>query len=357
MRVRRVVLLLLLPVLAVAGLWQLFGGASGGNPAYTPPPPSVGVARITMREIEEHIEALGTTSSWESIEVRSTVTEFVEAIHFSDGQAVARNDPLLTLVQREEVAKLAEARAFLDEQIREVRRIEGLVASKSLSRNQLDERRTLLEIARQRVAGAEAAVADRNIRAPFAGVLGLRSVSPGALVTPETVITTLDDIATLRLDFPVPSIYLRSLRTGDTVSATTPALAGHQFAGEVIGIDSRVNPVDRSVRLRARIDNRELLLKPGMLLNVDLRHERRNALLIPEQAIIHYQRDHFVLLIDSADGNRVQRRQIEVGLRIPGSAEVLGGLAEGDLVVIEGLTVRPGQQVQKREQPLTGTAQ
>lgn len=131
MRVRRVVLLLLLPVLAVAGLWQLFGGASGGNPAYTPPPPSVGVARITMREIEEHIEALGTTSSWESIEVRSTVTEFVEAIHFSDGQAVARNDPLLTLVQREEVAKLAEARAFLDEQIREVRRIEGLVASKS----------------------------------------------------------------------------------------------------------------------------------------------------------------------------------------------------------------------------------
>ena len=115
MRVRRVVLLLLLPVLAVAGLWQLFGGASGGNPAYTPPPPSVGVARITMREIEEHIEALGTTSSWESIEVRSTVTEFVEAIHFSDGQAVARNDPLLTLVRREEVAKLAEARAFLDE--------------------------------------------------------------------------------------------------------------------------------------------------------------------------------------------------------------------------------------------------
>lgn len=353
----RAVLLLLLPVLAVAGLWKLFGGASGGNPAYTPPTPSVGVARVAMREIEEQIEALGTTSSWESIEVRSTVTEIVEAIHFSDGQVVARNDPLLTLVQREEVAKLAEARAFLDEQIREVRRIEGLVASKSLSRNQLDERRTLLEIARQRVAGAEAAVADRNIRAPFDGVLGLRSVSPGALVTPQTVITTLDDIATLRLDFPVPSMYLQRLRTGDKVTATAPALAGQRFAGEVIGIDSRVNPVDRSVRMRARIDNREMLLKPGMLLNVDLRQERRDALLIPEQAIIHYQRDHFVLLIDSADGNRLQRRQIEVGLRIPGSAEVLAGLAEGDLVVIEGLTVRPGQQVQIREQPLTGTAQ
>ena len=174
---------------------------------------------------------------------------------------------------------------------------------------------------------------------------------------PETVITTLDDIATLRLDFPVPSIYLRSLRTGDEVRATTPALAGQPFAGEVIGIDTRVNPIDRSVRLRARIDNRELLLKPGMLLNVELHHGRRRVLLVPEQAIIHYQRDHFVLLLDSADGNSVQRRQIKVGLRIPGSAEVLSGLAEGDLVVTEGLTVRPGQQVQIREQPLAGTVE
>lgn len=357
MSVARFVLLLLLPVLAAAGLWKLFGAAGGGNPAYVPPVPMVAVAPVAMREIEERIEALGTTSSWESIEVRSTVTEFVEAIHFSDGQVVAGNDLLLTLVQREEVAKLAEARAFLDEQVREVRRIEGLVASKSMSRNQFDERKTLLEIARQRVAGAEAAVADRNIRAPFAGVLGLRSVSPGALVRPETVITTLDDIATLRLDFPVPSTYLQSLRTGDKVRATTPALAGQQFTGEVIGIDTRVNPVDRSVRLRARIDNRERSLKPGMLLNVELHHGRRSALLVPEQAIIHYQRDHFVLLLERADGNRVQRRQIKVGLRIPGSAEVRSGLAEGDLVVTEGLTVRPGQQVQIREQPLAGSAE
>ncbi len=357
MSATRVVWLLLLSVLAAAGLWKLFSGAGEGHSAYAPPVSMVAVAPVAMHEIDERIEALGTTSSWESIEVRSTVTEFVEAIHFSDAQVVAANDLLLTLVQREEVAKLAEARAFLDEQVREVRRIEGLVASKSMSRNQLDERRTLLEIARQRVAVAEAALADRNIRAPFAGVLGLRSVSPGALVGPETVITTLDDIATLRLDFPVPSIYLRSLRTGDEVRATTPALAGQPFAGEVIGIDTRVNPIDRSVRLRARIDNRELLLKPGMLLNVELHHGRRRVLLVPEQAIIHYQRDHFVLLLDSADGNSVQRRQIKVGLRIPGSAEVLSGLAEGDLVVTEGLTVRPGQQVQIREQPLAGTVE
>jgi membrane fusion protein (multidrug efflux system) len=356
MPLARVALLLLVLALAATGLWKLRDGGTA-KAAYVPPVPSVSVAPVRLREIEEHIEALGTTASWESIEVRSTVTEFVAAIQFVDGQAVAKNDVLLTLVQREEAARLAEARAFLDEQVRELARIEGLVASNSVSRNQLDERRTLLEIARQRLAGAEAAVADRTIRAPFDGVLGLRSVSPGALVTPDTVITTLDDIATLRLDFPVPTTYLQNLRVGSTVSATTPALPGRRFTGEVTGIDSRVNPVDRSLRLRARIDNSALQLKPGMLLNVDLHHDRRQALVIPEQSIIHYQRDHFVLRLDTADGNRLERRRISTGLRVPGSVEVLTGLAEGDLVVTEGLTARPGQQVQVREQPLVGAGE
>lgn len=311
--------------------------------------PMVGAARATLQEIEQHIEALGTTSSWESIEVRSTVADVVQTIHFSDGQAVHRNDALVTLVQDEERAKLAESRAFFEEQQREVKRIEGLVESKSVSRNQLDERRTLLEIARQRVAGAQAAVDDRTIRAPFDGVLGLRNLSPGALVTPETVITTLDDIVSLRLDFPVPSVFVATLRVGLELKAATPALANRNFSGKIIGIDTRVNPVDRSIMVRARIDNSALLLKPGMLLNVDIHHGRHQALMIPEQAILHYQRDHFVLWVDSADGNRLHKRQLQTGQRMAGSVEVIAGLVAGDLVVIEGLTVRPGTQTRVRE--------
>jgi membrane fusion protein (multidrug efflux system) len=328
------------------GAWQLLHDRGKPNEVFMAAEPAVRAVPAERREIADRVEALGTTSSWESIELRPTVTEVVSAIRFTDGQTVARGDVIVELAQQEEAAKLAEARAYLDEQLREVRRIEGLVARRSLPQNQLDERRTLADIARARLQAAEAALADRTIRAPFAGVLGLRNVSPGALVTPETVITTLDDVAALRLDFTVPSTLLERLRTGEEVKAVSPAFGGREFSGTVTGIDSRVNPVDRSVTVRARIDNADRLLKPGMLLTVDLHHDTRNALLVPEEALVHYQRDHFVLVVDRADGNRLERRKVGLGTRIPGSAEIVSGLEEGELIVVEGLTTaRPGQQV------------
>jgi membrane fusion protein (multidrug efflux system) len=333
-----------------AAVWYALAPARRETAAFVPPTPSVVAARAVERDLEERIEALGTTSSWDSVEIRPTVTEFVREVHFHDGQGVRKGDPIVTLVQDEERARLAEARALLAEQEREVRRIEGLVASKSLSRNQLDERITLRDVALARVAAAEAALADRSIRAPFDGVLGLRGASPGALVTPQTVITTLDDVAMLRLDFPVPSLLLEKLRVGSPVEAATPALPGRAFRGEVIGIDPRVNPVDRSVLIRARVENRDLLLKPGLLMNVDLRHAQHRGIVIPEEAVVQYQREHYVMRIDPADGNRVARRDIRVGLRSPGSVEVTEGLAAGDLVVAEGLTtIRPGNAVQIRD--------
>ena len=345
-RLNRTALLIALAGAAALAGWRLLGERGAPGEAFVPAIPAVRAAAVERREIADRVEALGTTSSWESIEVRPTVTEFVGAIHFTDGQAVTRGDALVTLAQQEERAKLDEARAYLDEQLREVRRIEGLVARKSLPQNQLDERRTLRDIALARVAAAEAALADRTIRAPFTGVLGLRRVSPGALVTPETVITTLDDVATLRLDFTLPSALLSRLRTGDVVRAASPAFEGREFSGTVTGIDSRVNPVDRSLTVRARLDNADLALRPGMLLTLVLEHRPRTALMAPEEALVHYQRSHFVLVVDPADGNRLVRREVTLGARIPGSAEILSGLEEGELIVVEGLTTaRPGQQV------------
>jgi membrane fusion protein (multidrug efflux system) len=202
----------------------------------------------------------------------------------------------------------------------------------------------LRDIALSRLAAAQAALADRTIRAPFAGTLGLRGPSPGALVTPLTVITTLDDVATLRLDFPVPSLLLEKLRLGSVVEATTPARPGARFRGEVIGIDTRVNPVDRSVMMRARLDNTARLLKPGLLLNVDLYHEQRKALVVPEEALIQYQRQHYVFVV--GDDARVARRDVDIGLRQPGIVEVRTGLAAGERVVTEGVTtVQPGDRV------------
>jgi membrane fusion protein (multidrug efflux system) len=325
-------------------LWLLAPEVAERAPVMAAAEREVGVAAVVEQSLEEHIEALGTTAAWESIEIRPTVTEFVAAIHFDDGQSVEKGRLLVTLVQDEERAGIVESRAVLEEQEREMRRIEGLVARKSLPANQLDERRTQRDIALARLSAAEAALADRTIRAPFAGTLGLRGPSPGALVTPETVITTLDDVAMLRLDFPVPSLLLAKLRLGSPVEATTPARPGERFRGEVIGIDTRVNPVDRSVMVRARLDNTRRLLKPGLVLNVDLFHERRTALVVPEEALIQYQREHYVFVLDRE--SRIARRDVAIGLRQPGIVEILSGLAAGEQVVTEGVTaVKPGDKV------------
>jgi membrane fusion protein (multidrug efflux system) len=337
--------------------WWLMPGDARRSDAFLPGVRLVGTAIAAPRELEERIEAIGTTASWESIEIRPSVTELVREIHFEDGQQVAAGQLLVTLVQDEELAHRDEARAHLAEQERELRRIEGLVASRSLSANQLDERRTLRDVARARLEAAEAALRDRNIHAPFAGVLGLRGPSPGSLLTPQSIVTTLDEIAILRLDFPVSSLLLSKLRPGLELNATTPALSQERFSGTVTGIDSRVNPVDRSVKVRARLDNSALRLKPGLLMNVELLDERREALVIPESAVIHYQREHYVFLVVGESEKRVERRDITVGLRVPGFVEVLSGLAAGDVVVTEGLaSVREGDRVTVRDGTAAKTA-
>lgn len=322
------------------------------QPALAARVPEVVAVPVNEQQIQQNIEAIGTTASWEAVEIRATVSDFIEAIHFRDGQLVRKGDLLLTLARREEQARLLEARAVLDEQVREARRIESMVAAKLLPANQLDERITQREIARARLEVAESAVADRVIRAPFSGMLGLRRVSPGALVKPEDVITTLDDIASLRLDFPVPSLRLAELKAGMQLTAITPAIRDRAFRAEVVSIDSRVNPVDRSVMVRARIDNSGLHLRPGMLLNVKVASAPRAALVIPEEAVIHYQREHYVFRIDTANGNRLQRRDVETGVRAPGTVEIVSGLVAGDLVVTEGATsARAGEQVRLRQTP------
>ena len=117
------------------------------------------------------------------------------------------------------------------------------------------------------------------IKAPFRGVVGLRNISLGALVEPGDVITTLDDISVMKLDFNVPSVYLATLKQGTPVEAVSPAFPGQSFKGSVSSIDSRVDPVTRSITARALIDNSDGLLKPGLLMSVELLKNERDALM------------------------------------------------------------------------------
>jgi len=182
-----------------------------------------------------------------------------------------------------------------------------------------------------------------SVRAPFDGTLGLRRVSLGDLVGPDTVMTTLDDSNPIKLEFNVPETFLATVTRGMQISAESAVYPGRRFTGEVDSIDSRVDPVSRSVTIIARIPNGEGLLKPGMFLTVALEKERDNVLLVPEEALVPRQGRQFVYVVE--DGRAVER-EVELGGRVPGLAEIRQGIAPGELVITEGTQrVRDGLPV------------
>lgn len=333
----------LVAIVLAAVVWkELDRSASAPSMRFGPAPTPVEVALVQPRLLEVRAEAVGTAYARESIAVTSNVTDIVESIHFQDGQLVKRGDVLVILNNNEQQAELKAAQANLAEQEREVERLQGLIKTRAVSQNQLDERITQRDMAIHRVAAAEARVRDRIIRAPFDGVLGLRQVSPGTLVTPGTVITTLDDISTMKLDFGVPSIHLGALKVGQQVEARSPAFPNRVFTGQVTSVDSRINEVDRSIRVRAELPNPEGIIKYGMLLHVDIVFSHREALLIPESALVPIRDRQYVYVVSDDELPRALMHEVEIGERRPGLVEIVAGLEAGQRVVSRGThVVRP----------------
>ena len=311
-----------------------------------PPPTQVFVAEARLDRFVDQIEALGTLRANEAVALTISVTETVTALHFDDGDRVETGQVLAEMTSSEEHAQLEEARATVAEARRQYQRVKSLAAQGTASKSLLDERLREWETGRARLAAIESRLADRLIRAPFAGVVGLRNVSIGALMEPGDVITTLDDDSVMKLDFAVPSTYLGTLEPGLAIEATTRAYPERRFRGQVKSIDSRVDAATRSIVVRAVLPNPDRVLKPGMLMQVQLFKNPREALVIPEEALVPRGERQTVLVVDEAQGYKVAERELRIGARRPGEVEVLAGLVPGEKVITDGtLKVRPGEAV------------
>ncbi|MBA2409073.1 MAG: efflux RND transporter periplasmic adaptor subunit [Gammaproteobacteria bacterium] len=329
-----------LVIVAVAsGVFLLNGTREAGSAQQKPMTRELAtpviVAPVVKSLLADRIEALGTTHANESIVVTADVMGRVEKVNFRDGMKVQRGADLIVLDYKEEQAQLAAARANLEAQQTKHERLVQLVAQQSAARIELDEQINRLRAAEARLDIAQVHFDDRTIRAPFSGYVGIRDVSPGALVSAGTQIATLDDLSVIKLDFSVPEVYLGALRRGQRIVASSVAYPQRKFRGEVITIDSRVDPVTRAVLVRAELSNDSSLLKPGMLINVNLIANRTEALVVPEESLVPEDDNQYVYVVD----NHGQARQIEVeiGRRRPGMVEIVKGLQAGDKVVTEGV--------------------
>lgn len=290
------------------------------------------------------VEAPGTARANESVEIRPQIAETLTAIHFEEGQRVEAGQILVELQDAEARADVAVARAALVDSESQARRARELSKSRALAASELENRLAQRDADRAALAAAEARLAETRVRAPFAGRLGLRRVSMGALVDPDTVITTLDDTDTIKLDFDVPETALSLLAEGLPIEAHSAAWPEEIFRGRVASVDTRVDPVSRTLTVRALLPNPEQRLRPGMFLTVRLLRDDVVALVIPEQALVPEQSRQYVLVV--GEGAVVEKREVRTGRRRPGQVEILAGLSEGERVVAEGTQkARPGMPV------------
>lgn len=291
---------------------------------------------VRLETFADRLEAIGTLQANESIVVTARVQGIIKEINFRDGQMVEAGTTLVQFDEAEQRARLQVELANLEEQRKQFERISGLARANATSEARFDEQQAAVKKAEANVAAARARLADYTIKAPFTGRLGTRRISSGALVTPGTVITTLDDLSIVKLDFSIPETFLSTLRVGLDIEAVSSAYPNEVFRGTVTSIDTRIDPTTRSVGIRAELPNEDQRLRPGMLIVVDLIKDRRDSLMIAEEALVPFENKQYVFVVDSDD--TVTRTPISIGRRRPGSVEVLEGLNLGDLVVTEGNT-------------------
>lgn len=319
------------------------GGNFGGPGGPGGPPPTVITGTMEKRPFGVVIEAVGTALAKESVEITSKSTNTITAVRFIEGQNVAAGAVLVEFDRAQTAAALAEAEANLIESRNQFNRGRDLSVTQALSKAQLDQLETAVKTGEARVAAAKARLADTVIRAPFAGRTGFRRVSLGGLVNPGSVITTLDDTSIIKLEFSVSQTYLNDLKPGLTVQAVAEGLGTRVFGGKISAIDSRVDPVTRSVTVRAELPNANGEIKPGLFMKVRVRGAEKPTLMIPEEALVPEQGRTFVFIVE---GDEAKRREVSIGGREPGSVAVTSGLEGNETLVVEGMQrIRDGARV------------
>lgn len=320
-------------------------GPAGGRGGFGGRPATLVVTEpAALRQINDVVEAVGTTRANESLTITAKVTDAIRQVRFDDGDFVATGDILVELTNEEQTAQLAEAEANVLDARTQYERLENLLDQRSVPVSEVDEARARLNAMTARHQAILARLDDRLIRAPFSGLLGFRQVSAGTLITPGTPITTLDDISVVKLDFSIPEVHLGVVKPGLRLTAQSAAFPERAFPAEVATVGSRVNPVTRAVPVRALIDNAELLLRPGMLMTVALTTSSREALAVPETALLQRGNQTFVYTLDET--SRATMTSIDMGVRRGGWIEVRSGLTAGQQVISEGvLKVRNGAPV------------
>jgi membrane fusion protein (multidrug efflux system) len=326
-------------VLAACG-----GEGAGDGAPQGPPPATVEVLSVALQTFEDRADLLGELQAENSVFVRSEMPGIIEAILFEEGAEVEAGSVLFQLRDREQNARLHEAEAELALAQEDFTRTQKLARLNAAAAAQLDKAASVLAVAKARTELRRVELERTRIRAPFAGRAGARLVSPGARIKADDQLVRLDAMDPLALVFTVPEVVLPLARIGAEFSLDVAAFPGRRFPGAIRFIAPSVDSASRRILIKGRVPNPDRMLLPGMFARVEATLGEREAMLVPEEALVTTPEGNFVWRVGA--GDEAERVPVEVGMREPGRVELKSGLSPGDRIVTAGThKLRPGAKV------------
>lgn len=335
---------------------QPAGQGDGGQGA---PPVNVQVATARLQPVSETLALVGSITADEMVEILSETDGTVESIHFREGQKVKEGHLLIQLDQTKLAASLAEAEANFSLSRANFERNQELYQERLISQQEFDQVKAIYEANEAGVHLKRRQLKDTRILAPFAGIVGARSVSPGQVITRNTTLTWLVDLDPVKLEINVPERFLAEIRVGQQLDLHVAAFPDTTFRGEIFFIAPFVDPDTRTALVKANVPNDDQKLFPGMFATLDLTlHLREQSVVVPEEAVTKLLDGGWALLYAVTEDDKADMRRVRLGVRMPGLVEVLEGLHEGDRVIIEGTQkIGPGSPVHVAEAPPENTPQ
>lgn len=330
-------ILALLLLLAGGGYWYWSHGKAAPEAGGKGPkgPQVVVTVPVAAKDLTLAISAVGSLLAGESASIHAEIAGQVQKILFEEGQPVKKGDILVQMDTSLIETELQKARAALDVANANFTRDDKLKKSGFVANQQWDTSRAEQQSAQAAVANAEILLQKATIKAPFDGIAGLRSFSPGDYAAAGQELSTIVSIAPLKLEFTAPEKDYASVKAGQKISFSVDSYPGENFTGEIYAVDPRINPENRNFTARATIPNDDGRLRPGMYARITIETATRsNVLMVPEEAVIPSGNDSYVFV---AQGGKAAKRKITLGERQAGEVEAVTGLKAGEKVITAGV--------------------
>ena len=310
-----------------------YGGSSGGIPVVTKP--------IALTDLEESLTSVGTARALKSVSVYAETSGRVTGVAIDADMWVEAGTILLQLDDRDELLAVELAEVRLADAERMVRRYTTVNAQNTnIPESQIDDARAAVDSARITLEQARVTLDRRRILAPFAGHVGITEIDVGDRIDTNTLVTTIDDRSQLLVNFAVPEVYVERVSRGTPVAVKLWDAADKATYGEVVAVDSRVDINSRAFTARAAIDNSEDQFRPGMAFEISFAASRGKFLSIPDVSLQWGADGSYVWV---ANGDRAERREVQLVKRLTGNILIEGDLREGEQVIMEGVqAVREG---------------